>query len=118
MGKDVPKWLMANEAIYGEFSVRLLTAYEQLDRIEFLLGTYELKDKNERTEILKAQELLSKFIDGTNLLDDLPKNAPRNAYRDKLRELHNEATEILEPLWKHWEILGDTPGNITNSDMS
>jgi len=110
MGKHTPKWLAENELIWVEFSVRLLTAYERADRIEFLLSTTELKNPDERAQVLKAKELLLKFIDGANLLDGLPKNAPRNAYRDKLRELSDQAAEIIEPLWKSWEISGYTPG--------
>jgi hypothetical protein len=118
MGKQTPKWLADNELVWAEFSVRLLTAYRRADKIEFLLGTTEIKNPDERAQVLKAQELLLKFIDGTNLLDDLPKNAPRNAYRDRLRELSDQAAAIIDPLWKSWEILGDTPGNITSNDMS
>jgi len=118
MGKQTPKWLAESEQVWVEFSARLLTAYQRADKIEFLLGTTELKNPDERAQVLKAQELLLKFIDGTNLLDDLPKNAPRNAYRDRLRELSDQAAAIIDPLWKSWEILGDTPGNITSNDMS
>ena len=118
MGKQTPKWLAENEIIWVEFSVRLLTAYQRADKIAFLLSTTELKNPDERVQVLKAQELLLKFIDGTNLLDGLPKNAPRNTYRDRLRELSDQAAEIIEPLWRSWEIAGDTPGNITSNDMS
>lgn len=118
MGKPVPHWLAESQTIWAEFSVRALNAYEQADKVEFLLRTIEIKDPRERELLLRARDLLKQFIDGSNLIDDLPKNTPKNFYRDKLRELSDQAAEIITPIFRHWEITGETPGNFTIRNMS
>lgn len=109
IGKGVPTWINKSYGQNKEIGQRLWQAFKHLDGIEYLLGTTE-PHKEDIKDLIRAKELLERFVEGCYQLDNLPKQAPK--HRDSLIALYDQAFELVEPIRKAFSIYGDTPRNL------